>query len=168
MLTYFLYLSVKGQGDNSEQHFPGGEDERTAEKMGDHLEAQNIVAGKLNWRKRIAWVALGIALGVGGYAVVDHRLIPVPFLSETECERFDRRCAVFNNSATSWEASMICGLTGLLTVGRGRPEGLCAELNAELDEVDQGSSDEDQQPSRPLPLELTGWSGSPSSSSQGF
>lgn len=89
------------------------------------------------------WTLLGVtAIGVGGYAARDFILEHVPLPWENECDRLDRRCRLAMQSGSDLGGAIVCGMTGLLTVGR-RTEEACAYANRTLDDQREGRAPKD-------------------------
>jgi hypothetical protein len=116
----------------------------------------------MKWNTPLAWVAVGFVAGAGSYAVVDQGVLRSIVVQETECQRFDRRCAILNTAGTHWIGSALCGLSGLIV--HERTEERCAALNVKLDETLTGAEGKEEGLAAPH-IQLEDWRGQWSSSS---
>ena len=108
----------------------------------------------MKWNTPPLWIAVGFAGGIGTYTVIDKGGMLELRLNETECQRFDRRCAMFNAAGTHWIGSALC-----TTIYLQRSEEKCAKLNGKLDEV-VGPGEFPEKEVLPDPgIHLKNWSG---------
>jgi len=110
----------------------------------------------MKWNTPLAWVAVGFVAGAGSYAVVDQGVLRSIVVEETECQRFDRRCATLNAAGTHWIGSALCGLSGLIV--HERTEERCAALNVKLDETLTGAEGKEEGLAAPH-IQLEDWRG---------
>ena len=110
----------------------------------------------MKWNIPVVWVAVGVVGGAGLYAAIDKGGVLAFRLNETECQRFDRRCATFNAAGTHWVGSALCNLSGIMI--QERTEEKCSKLNAKLDEVIGQGEAKEKSPTKDPGIHLKNWS----------